>query len=148
MNETENKINDIEQSIKFQQERIANGREVMKTLREKLKESQEELSKMKKFLIRSKESKFNVELYDLWESLYIWGFSLRDIYVLQNLNLTLKTVGESLSVSKERVRQIQLRLFRTMRHNKGFIAYLKDLCATESEHGNCQYDLLLEKLQS
>ena len=144
MNETENKINDIKQSIKFQQERIANGREVMKTLREKLKESQEELSKMKKFLIRSKESKFNVELYGLWDSLYIWGFSLRDIYVLQNLNLTLKTVGESLSVSKERVRQIQLRLFSTMRHKK-FVAYLEVCCPTKHEQ---EYDLLFKKIQS
>ena len=144
MNKTENKINDIEKSIKFQQERIANGREVMKTLREELKESQEELSKLKIFLKRNKDSKLNVKLYGLWNSLWIWGFSLRDIYVLQNLNLTLKTVGKSLNVSPERVRQIQLRLFRTMRHKK-FVAYLEVCCPTKYQQ---EYDLLFKKIQS
>ena len=120
----ENKLTErliqLNKSIRFDKERISNGREIIKMLLNQVSDSEKELRQIKADLKRLDEekeieSKCKIDLSGIWGRMYKLGLSKKEIYVLQNIDTPYKDVGEVLGVSVERVRQILLKSLRKAR---------------------------------
>ena len=151
-NEIKNKLDELEMSIKAQQDRISNGREVMKTLCLQLNDSKEESRRLSADLKRKTEeekieSKCEINLAGVWGDLHEMGFSKKEIHVLQSFDLTHKKMGLTLGVSLERARQIRLKCLRRCRHPR-LSLFFKDQRENQNkpENRDNQFDLLLDAL--
>jgi hypothetical protein len=150
--EIKNKLDELEISIKAQQDRISDGREVMKTLGLQLNDSKEELRRLKVDLKRKTEedkieSECEINLAGVWGDFHEMGFSKKEIHVLQNFDLTHKKMGLTLGVSVERARQIRLRCLRRCKHPRLSLFFkVQRENQNKSESRDNQFDSLLDIL--